>query len=315
MKCSDLNGMKVGVLGGGISSEREVSLISAKNVLTALKRKSIDAILIDIPFTQKEKIKDLLSSHNIDLAFVALHGEFGEDGKIQGILEEIGVDYTGSSPWPSYLAMNKILSKMLFKENNIPTAPFCYCDNLNDIPKEVSYPLVVKPYFSGSSIGVSIVQNEADLKDALGHVLSLQDKAIIEQYVEGRELTVGILENKPLGVVEVIPKQGYYDFQTKYSDGMADYIFPAKLPSHIYKKTQDVALAAHTILGCNHFSRADIRLGKDNIPYVLEVNAIPGLTSHSLLPLSAQCCGIHFDDLILKMLLASLNGKKKKKNT
>lgn len=306
---------RVGVLGGGVSSEREVSLVSAQNVFDALKRRNLNASLIDISDKEKEKIKRMLESSKIDVAFIALHGEFGEDGQIQQILEEIGIPYAGSKPWSSYLAMNKILSKMVFQANNIPTPDFYSCDSLDYIPQGIGYPVVVKPYFSGSSIGVSIVDNQKDLRKSLEEVLRLQEKALIEKYIEGRELTVGILEAKALGVVEVIPKEGYYDFKTKYSDGMADYVTPADLSEDIYKNVQDIGLAAHNSLGCNHFSRVDIRLGIDNVPYVLEVNSIPGLTSHSLLPLSAKCYGIDFDELISRMLLSAFNGKKEEKNT
>lgn len=311
----DIENIKVGVLGGGVSSEREVSLVSAQNVFESLKRKNLKTSLIDIADSKKQKIKEILEASNIDVAFIALHGEFGEDGQIQKILEEVGIPYAGSKPWSSYLAMNKIFSKMIFQENNIPTPPFHFCDSLSSIPEDIEYPVVVKPYFSGSSIGVSIVDNYADLKKSLKEVLGLQEKALIEKYIEGRELTVGILGGMALGVVEIIPKEGYYDFKTKYSDGMAEYVAPAQLSEALYKKVQDIGLAAHNSLGCSSFSRADIRLGVDNIPYVLEVNSIPGLTSRSLLPLSAKCYGIGFDELISRMLLSAFNGKKEEKNT
>ncbi|MEM7816575.1 MAG: D-alanine--D-alanine ligase [Candidatus Aenigmatarchaeota archaeon] len=305
-----LNSIKIGVLGGGVSEERDISLISANEAFKALKRKNLNVVFIDIFNRDKEKIKEMLISSDIDLAFIALHGEFGEDGQIQNILEEMGILYTGSGPLASYLAMNKIASKKIFFKEKIPTPNFIVWDNKEILPSNLRYPVVVKPYFSGSSLGVSIVWKEYSLKEALNKAFSLQEKVILEDYIEGRELTVGILKDKPLGVVEIIPKTEFYDFTTKYSDNLAEFIAPAHLESSLYKEIQEIALRAHKALGCRHFSRVDIRLSRDNIPYVLEVNSIPGLTSHSLLPLSAKSCGIDFDNLILEMVLCALYEKK-----
>jgi len=307
-----LNGLKVGVLGGGISLEREISLLSSKEVISTLERNNINYVFIDIFTSEKEKVKELIFENNIDLAFIALHGEFGEDGEIQKILEELGIPYTGSCPLASYRAMNKILSKEIFIKENIQTADYIVCKK-NEFPNINKYPVVVKPYFSGSSIGVFIVFNEYDLKNALRKAFSIQDTVIIEDYIDGKELTVGILEDKPLAVVEILPKGRYFDFSAKYKDDTT-FIAPAKLEKEVYKNVQEIALRAHEALGCRHFSRVDIRLSKENIPYVLEVNSIPGLTSHSLLPLSARVCGISFDELILKMLILTLNEKEVKKN-
>ena len=224
-------------------------------------------------------------------------------------------------PLASYLAMDKIVSKLIFLNTNIPTADFLVywhkpgqsLDNLESLGalrQRIQYPTVVKHYFSGSSLGVSVVREEPQLLEALKKALSLQNKIILENYIEGRELTVGILEDEPLSVVEIIPKKGYYDFTAKYSDGMTEFIVPAKLENTVYSKVQEIALRAHKALGCRHFSRVDIRLNKDNEIFVLEVNSIPGLTSHSLLPLSASACGINFDRLILTMTQLALNGYK-----
>jgi len=309
----ELGKIKVGVLGGGISAEREISLVSAKGVHQALIAKGFNADLIDISTSQEAKIKEVIKLHNIALAFVALHGEFGEDGKIQSILEDLGLTYTGSGPKASLRAMDKALSKDIFLKNHIPTPEFFVCSDDKGILSDFGYPLVVKPVNSGSSLGVSIVNSEAGLKPALKKAFSYNDKIIVEKYIEGREITVGILDDRALGVVEIVAKEGYYDFDTKYSDGKADFIVPAKLEDRVYKEIQRVGLAAHKALGCRHFSRADIRLGNDGIPYVLEVNSIPGLTSHSLLPLSAKVCGVSYDDLIVKMLELALYGKKRTK--
>jgi D-alanine-D-alanine ligase len=304
------SGIKVGVFGGGVSCEREISLISAKEAFSALERKGIKATLVDIFTRDKEKIKKLILSEGIDLAFIALHGEFGEDGKIQEILEELAIPYTGSGPLASYLAMDKISSKQIFLKEGISTARFVIWENDKFLSKNIKYPTVVKPYFAGSSLGVSIVWQEHELKGAIEKALSIQDKIILEDYIDGRELTVGILGEKPLAVIEIVPKKGYFDFSSKYSDGLTEFIAPAKLEEDIYRKVQEIGLKAHQALGCRNFSRVDIRLDKSNIPYVLEVNSIPGLTSHSLLPLSAKCCGIGFDDLMLEMVSLALHEKK-----
>lgn len=311
-----LKDIKIGVLGGGVSSEREISLLSANEAYKALRKSNIETVFIDITVSQKEKVKEMILSNNIDLAFIALHGEFGEDGKIQQILEEIDIPYTGSGSHASYLAMDKIASKEIFIKRNIPTAEFVVYEqgqSIKDLAFNLKYPAVVKPFFAGSSVGVFIVRNEIELETALKKAVALQPKIIIEDYIEGREFTVGIFEDKPLSVVEIVLKSGYFDFTTKYSDGLAEFIAPAKLDKTVYKKIQDTALAAHCALGCKHFSRVDIRFGVNNMAYVLEVNSIPGLTTHSLLPLCAKCCGIDFDELIIRMAQLALDGKNFKK--
>ncbi|MFA5008650.1 MAG: D-alanine--D-alanine ligase [Candidatus Omnitrophota bacterium] len=311
-----LKDIKVGVLGGGVSSERAISLLSANEAYKALRRNNIETVFIDIATPQKEKVKEIILLSNIDLAFIALHGEFGEDGKIQEILEELDIPYTGSGSRASYLAMDKIASKEIFIKKAVPTAGFVVYESgclAEDLFPKLKYPAVVKPFFSGSSVGVFIVRNKAELETALKKAIALQPKIIIEDYIEGREFTVGIFEDTPLSVVEIVLKNGYFDFTTKYSDGLATFVAPACLDKAVYKKIQDTALAAHRALGCRHFSRVDIRLGCGCIPYVLEVNSIPGLTTHSLLPLSAKCCGINFDELIIRMAQLALNGKNFKK--
>ncbi|MDD4182916.1 MAG: D-alanine--D-alanine ligase [Candidatus Omnitrophica bacterium] len=311
-----LKDIKVGVLGGGVSSEREISLLSANEAYKALRKNNIETVFIDITVSEKEKVKEMILSSNIDLAFIALHGEFGEDGKIQEILEELDMPYTGSDAKASYLAMDKIASKEIFIKNGIATAGFAVYEagqSIEDLALNLKYPAVVKPFFAGSSVGVFIVRNKIELGFALKEAVTLQPRVIIEDYIEGREFTLGIFEDKPLAVVEIVLKSGYFDFTTKYSDGLADFIAPAKLDKTVYRKIQDTALAAHYALGCKHFSRVDIRLGCDSVPFVLEVNSIPGLTTHSLLPLSAKCCGIDFDELIINMAQLALNEKNFKK--
>lgn len=312
----DVKGIKIGVLGGGVSPERDVSLISAKEAQGALLRAGLEVIFVDIASSSVSDVKKLITSYGLDLAFIALHGKFGEDGSIQQILEDLGIPYTGSGPKASFLAMDKTLSKNLFIKAGIQTPNFSVCVDSQSPPKDIKYPVVIKPDFSGSSLGISIVREEFDLKKALDKAFSYsRSEVILEEYIEGRELTVGILEDKPLSVVEIVPKNSYYDFDAKYADAKTDFIVPAQLGNSLYKKVQNQALKAYQILGCSYFSRVDFRLNTNNIPYVLEVNSIPGLTSHSLLPLSAKECGICFDALILKMVRLTLYAKKEKQKT
>jgi D-alanine-D-alanine ligase len=297
----DLKDVKIGVLGGGVSGERDVSLISSKGAFDALKRHGMNVVLIDIVTADEMAVKKQLLQEKIGFAFIALHGEFGEDGVIQKILEDLNIPYTGCGVRASYLAMDKIASKELFVKYKVSTPDYTVCLNEND-KIDLEYPVVVKPFFSGSSLGVSIVKNAQELPAALKSALRYTGhKALVEDYVDGRELTVGILNDKPLEVVEISPRKGFYDFNNKYGDDLTDFIAPAPIDAEMRARLQDLAMQAHRALDCRQFSRVDIRLNSKNEAYVLEVNTIPGLTSHSLLPLSAKCCGIDFDALIFTM--------------
>jgi len=301
MANQSLKDIKVGVLMGGVSSERDISLISGHEAALALKRKGIDVCEIDITTRDKESIKVLLGSHSIDVAFIALHGEFGEDGQIQAILDDLNIPYTGSDPYSSRLAMDKIASKFKFLSINIPTPGFFVLEK-NEFDETIKLPKVIKPYYSGSSLGISIVKDKDELKAGIKNALDVNDRILVEDYIEGRELTVGILGEQALGVVEIVPKRQYYDFRAKYEDDQTSFKAPADLEDFIREKVISTALSAHRVLGCRHFSRVDIRLSRDGTPFVLEVNSIPGLTKHSLLPLSAKVKGIAFDGLIIKMV-------------
>ncbi|MCF7888288.1 MAG: D-alanine--D-alanine ligase [Candidatus Omnitrophica bacterium] len=307
----ELTKIKVGVLAGGISEEKDISLLSARQVFQALKKKNIKAELIEIKTSSGNQIKKIIKSAQVDLAFVALHGLFGEDGKIQSMLEEIPITYTGSGPQASSLSMDKIAAKEIFKKEGVPTPFFRLATNKDHNYEDINYPVVVKPSHSGSSFGISIVNNKEKIKAALEKSFKFGESVIIENFIKGKELTVGVLGKRPLAVVEIVPKGKYFDFKNKYIKGNSVFIAPAKLSRKIYKKVQEVALAAHKALGCRDFSRVDIRL-KGNVPYVLEVNSIPGLTEYSLLPLSAFACGISFDQLIISFLKTALLRKNRR---
>ncbi|MBN2483693.1 MAG: D-alanine--D-alanine ligase [Candidatus Omnitrophica bacterium] len=298
--------IRIAILQGGVSGEREISFLSAQQVYVSCRHLGLDAVPVTIDTRDAKEIERLLIDQGIEFAFIALHGEFGEDGSIQKILDGIGIPYTGSGAAASYLAMDKIASKELFLTHGIPTPDFTIVERKNLSVKVDCYPKVIKPHFGGSSQGIHIVHNIGELKEALADAASFSERVLIEQYIEGTEYTVGILDEQPLGVVQIVPRNGWYDFTAKYADDMTDFIAPAPLEKKLYRQVQEYAQKAHTTLGCRHFSRVDLRLDVQMRPYVLEVNSIPGLTSHSLLPLSARCDNIGFDELMRRMIELAL---------
>lgn len=294
--------MRIGVLMGGHSSEREVSLKSGKAVYEALKVSGKDAVAVDIQKPDKDYVRNLLLSYDIGAAFVALHGEFGEDGKLQAILEEIGIPYTGSGPRASALAMDKMASRMNFRASGLGVPVSCLLDRRHKKIKGLEgFPLVVKPATGGSSLGLSIADNSVQLKSAIDLAFQYDNKVIVEEYAAGREITVGIFEDRPLEPIEIKPKQRFFDYKAKYASGHTEYIVPAKLPFKTMAMLKQAALKAHTVLGCSFFSRVDIILAADNKPVVLEVNTIPGFTATSLLPKAALERGITFTELVLRI--------------
>ncbi len=306
---------RVGVLMGGPSSEREISIKSGKAVCKALEAKRIDYVPMELmpgPNTNgyKESVAAKLALLKIDVAFIALHGEFGEDGTVQELLEKMKIPYTGSSSSASRVAMNKITAKEMFKSKNIPVArhEILAKDNFNkgcDINtyfKNLGPSLVVKPSNGGSSIGLNIVSNRKDLKAAIDDAFKYDNRLIIEEYISGREITVGIIEDAALPIVEILPKRKFFDFTAKYQNGLTEYIVPAKIEGSIYENCQDIGLRAHKVLSARSFSRVDIILNKKKGPVVLEVNTIPGFTETSLLPKAARAIGMEFEDLCLKIL-------------
>ncbi|MFH1655106.1 MAG: D-alanine--D-alanine ligase [Candidatus Omnitrophota bacterium] len=309
----EFDSRKVGVLMGGTSSERDISLESGKAVYEVLNSGKMDVEKIDLNTVNKSEIRSRLKKSGISIAFIALHGKFGEDGSLQAILEKLNIPYTGSGVKSSRLALDKIASRKIFQHKNIPVPNYKIFDKRNKIDlKKIKFNspvLVVKPATQGSSVGVSFVDKKSDLFKAADIAFKYDDRIIIEEYLPGREITVGVLEDKPLPIVEIIPKKRFFDFQAKYEKGMTDYEVPAKIPSKIYKKAQGIGLRAHKVLGCSDFSRVDMIL-KDNIPYVLEVNTIPGLTAMSLLPKAAKAINIDFLELCLR-IIKNAYGKKK----
>ncbi len=298
---------KVGVLMGGPSSEREISLKSGKAVLSALKESGVDALGIDIATDNIQDNIRLINSYNLNCAFIALHGRFGEDGTIQDILEQLNLVYTGSGVKASRLAMDKIGSLNVFKAGDlyVPRSQFLESTSYNknrNFKNTLGFPLVVKPANHGSSIGLSIIELEQEIPAAIELAFKFDQRIIIEEYISGRELTVGVLDERPLPVIEIVPKHKFFDFEAKYQAGLTDYIIPAQLSIEIAENVQRAALKAHKLLGCFGCSRTDLILNHDNLPYVLEINTIPGMTATSLLPKAAKILGIDFNHLCFKLL-------------
>jgi D-alanine-D-alanine ligase len=294
---------KIGVLLGGLSSEREVSLASGNAVLKALKDKGYYAVAIDVGRDVAEKIR----VNGIEVAFIALHGRFGEDGAIQGLLEVMGIPYTGSGILASALGMNKTISKQVFRSRGLLVGPYevIYAGDaakVNDALEDIRFPAVIKPHAEGSSVGVSLVFKREDLAPAVALALKYGKEFLIEKFIKGKEVQVGILGNRALGAIEIVPKRAFYDYTAKYEKGMSDHYFPARIPDVAYKRTLEAGLAAHQVIGCRGYSRVDFIIDDSGAPYILEVNTLPGMTATSLLPEIANGVGIPFPDLVEEIL-------------
>lgn len=294
---------RIAVLYGGISEEREISIRSGKAVSKVLTEINQNTIEIDF---NRETIKKLLTE-KIDFIFIALHGPYGEDGTVQGMLELLGIPYSGSGVISSALAMNKLYSKKIFKANNIPTPDWIVINHSTKTNDVINFglPVVVKPISQGSTIGVNIVRNEQDLTSALNVAFKHGDEVLVERYVPGKELSVGIIGEMILPVIEIIPEGEYYDYTAKYTPGKSKHIIPAKLPKNILSKAEKLAMSAFKSLGCKAVGRVDMRYDGKEI-YILEVNTIPGMTETSLLPESASHVGLSFKDLVLEIIRYSL---------
>jgi D-alanine-D-alanine ligase len=293
---------KIGVLMGGLSAEREVSLNSGAAVHQALLARGYDAVAIDVG----RDLAAVLEREGVQAAFIALHGRYGEDGCIQGLLELMQIPYTGSGVLASALAMHKLFSKQTFTASGILTAPFHHFRRgepvrLDELP--FGLPLVVKPVQEGSSVGISIVREERQLAPALELAFRHDNEILVEQYIKGQEVQIGILEDRPIGAIEIVPKGEFYDYEAKYTDGMAEHIFPARLAPALYEKALQTGLAAHRSLGCSGYSRVDLLVTAQGECYVLEVNTLPGMTALSLLPeIAAKGVGLSFEALVARII-------------
>ncbi len=299
----------IAILSGGFSCEREISLMSGKAVKKALDSLSYNAIEIDVDSNIAEKLKKI----NPGLAFIALHGPYGEDGCIQGLLEILGIKYTHSGVMASAVAMNKAMSKHIFRSLSIDT-PKGYVISREDVLKnniKIDYPYVLKPINEGSSIGVYIIFSHEDYLELKDNSSTIMEKMIVEEYIPDIELHTAVLLDEAIGTIEVRPKNKFYDYEAKYTDGFAEHIFPAEIPNNIYKMTLEHALKVHQFLGCKTISRSDFRYNpKNNTLKMLEINTHPGFTELSLVPEIAKLAkGINFNELVKIIIEDSLQHK------
>jgi D-alanine-D-alanine ligase len=300
-----LSSKKIAVLMGGPGSEREVSLASGAAVLKALTGRGLNAVAVDMAGTTIEL------PAGTDLVFNVIHGTFGEDGQLQEALEQLGVPYTGAGAASSRLAFDKVLAKTAFLRDHVPT-PRAEIVDVSAGPQLPSFaaPFVVKPPREGSSVGVHIVRDPAEAAAAMADAARHSNDLLVEEFIQGRELTVGILNDVALPVVHIAPREGFYDMTNKYpwlTGGVgSDYYCPADLDPATTLLVQQVALAAHRALGIEIYSRVDVLLDEQNRPFVLEANTIPGMTETSLLPKAAAAAGISFPKLCLTIAELSL---------
>jgi D-alanine-D-alanine ligase len=296
--------MKVAVLRGGVGREREVSLESGRCVAQALVEGGLDVVASDI----RPDDMSVLDRSDIDIFFIALHGEFGEDGGLQQVLQDRDLMYTGCGPEASRLAFDKIASKRLFAKAGVRVAPsveFSREEDLHHLNGELralGEHLVVKPSRQGSSVGVHVVTGKDRALDAARKVVGEFGDGIIESFIRGRELTVGVLDHTPLPIIEIRPKAGFYDYHAKYVDDQTEYLFDTIQDPQIRHRIEEAALACFDALGCRDFARVDFILSEDGTPWALEVNTIPGFTTHSLLPKAAGKTGLSMSDLCVRIV-------------
>lgn len=301
---------KVGVLFGGRSAEREVSLMSGAGVLQALQSKGIDAHGFDTGLRSLSE----LAAEKFDRVFIALHGRYGEDGSLQGALEQLGIPYTGSGVMASSIAMDKVMTKRIWLSHGLPTPRFAAFDaqatsaaQLQQAAVELGMPLMLKAPHEGSTIGISKVSNATDMEAGFAHCAKYDEVVLAEEFISGRELTVPVLGKgrsaRALPIVEIRAPQGNYDYQNKYFSDDTQYLCPAPLDAELTEKIQALAVQAFNAVGCAGWGRVDFMLrAADNAPYLLELNSSPGMTGHSLVPMSAKASGVSYEDLCVEIL-------------
>ncbi len=289
---------RIGVLLGGMSTEREVSLRTGEAVLAALQLRGHEAV----PVYVDRDVDLMIRQQRIDVAFIALHGRWGEDGCIQGLLETMGIPYTGSGVLASALAMDKVKAKELFRLHNLPTPAYHVISRSAEADVlgahgDFGFPAVVKPVREGSSVGVEIVHDPAGLIAACERAFCFDDEVLVERYIAGQEVSVAVLGDRALGAAEITPKGDFYDYGSKYRPGGSEYCIPPRLSPERYRGVLTQAVRAHAALGCCGATRVDMMVSESGNEYVLEVNTIPGMTPTSLLPKIADAAGIAFEEL------------------
>lgn len=295
---------RIGILMGGLSAEREISLKTGDAIYEALKERGYDVtkVLVD------RDLDKTLRATPIDVAFIALHGTYGEDGCVQGLLECFGIPYTGSGVFASALAMDKLKSKELFRLHNVPTAPYyglesSELDQLEKVHGSFGFPAFVKPRRQGSSVGAGRANDLAELRTRCEESAKHDSSILVERFVAGREIAVGVLDGHALGAIEIVPKAGFYDYKSKYTSGQSEYHYPARLSPTRYKGVLTLAERASKALGCEGATRVDLLVTEGENEYVLEVNTLPGMTKTSLLPKIAAGAGYDFGALCEAILL------------
>lgn len=309
----DPSTINVALLAGGASGERDISLASGEGARAALEEAGFTVTSFDP--ANKEDLKALIDGQ-FDVAFLCLHGRYGEDGTIQGLLEILGIPYIGSGVWSSALAMDKVRAKVFYRHFgiNTPVSATLYREkayDLDAIIDRVGFPCVVKPANEGSALGVHIVESKQALQQAIHDVFEIDYELLVETYIKGTELTVSVIGNdnpKALPIIEIVPKNEFYDFESKYAPGGSEHICPARISEEDTAKVKEIAVAAHKALGCRGVSRTDIIMDEQGVCWVLETNTVPGMTSTSLLPDSARAAGYSFPQLCVKLIEFALEG-------
>lgn len=311
--------LKIAVIRGGRSSEREISLKTGAQVSKALMGRGHEVIEMDL---SPQLLPDLLNG-NYDIAFLALHGRYGEDGTIQGMLELFDIPYTGSGVMASAICMDKVMTKRILRDEDLPVPPGIEVNireyqlnpqtALKDILNRVALPVIVKPNREGSTVGITMVEEESALEVALQEAFRYDTTILVERYIKGIELTVPVMGNEDpeaLPVIQIIPKNKYYDFESKYALGGSRHLIPAQIPDKVSKEIQEMAIRAYKILGCRAYSRIDFLFDPETeSPYILENNTLPGMTETSLVPDAARHLGIDFGELLERIIYLSLEHK------
>lgn len=302
----------IGVLMGGLSGEREISLRSGENCLRALVSRGYRAVAIDA----MRDVARRLEEAQVEVAFLALHGRYGEDGTIQGLLEMMGIPYTGSGVLASALGMNKIAAKKVARESGVPTPDYveitreeATIEAAIRVEAELGLPVMLKPVEEGSSLGVFKCKDAVELSACIDTGRAEFGAMFAERFVSGREITVGLLERdgrlEALPILELVPENDFYDFEAKYTKGMTDFILPARLEAEVYAEAQRVAISAFEAIGCRGYARVDMMVDGDGVPWFVEVNTLPGMTELSDLPAQAAAAGISYEDLVETILLTA----------
>jgi D-alanine-D-alanine ligase len=297
---------KVGVLLGGRSAEREISLMSGSGVLAALKSRGVDAHAFD---PAERSLADL-AAEKFDRVFIALHGRYGEDGSLQGALEQLGIPYTGSGVMASSIAMDKIFTKKIWQHHRLPTPNYAVLTpdtDLQAVAIELGLPLIVKPPHEGSTIGITKVNSAKEMDSAYLLAAQFDDEVLAEEFIQGRELTVAVLgvgaQAYALPVIEIVAPEGNYDYQNKYFTDDTKYLCPAPIDAVLTAHIQKICVDAYRAINCEGWARADVLLrASDNQPFLIEINTSPGMTGHSLVPMAARAAGLSYEDVCMEIL-------------